>query len=283
MKQIQWFPGHMAKARRLIEEKLKIIDVVYEIVDARIPESSRNPMMDQIIQHKDKILILNKADLADPHVTDQWAKYYDQMGIAYVICNSLNDQIEKKVYEETTKLLAHLHDEDLNKGRVKRNFKAMVIGVPNVGKSQFINNMAGKNKVKTGNTPGITKNQSFIKAYKDLLLFDNPGVLWPKFETKEQAFRLALMGTIKDEILPLDDVTIFGIEFLRNHYQKALEKRYGFEIDDDMTTIDIIDMIGRKRGAIMAGNQVDYERVYHLFLYDLRNGALGALSFEKPN
>jgi ribosome biogenesis GTPase A len=283
MKQIQWFPGHMAKARRLIEEKLKIIDVVYEIVDARIPESSRNPMMDQIIQHKDKILILNKADLADPHVTDQWAKYYDQMGMAYVVCNSLNDQIAKKVYEETTKLLAHLHDEDLNKGRVKRNFKAMVIGVPNVGKSQFINNMAGKNKVKTGNTPGITKNQSFIKAYKDLLLFDNPGVLWPKFETKEQAFRLALMGTIKDEILPLDDVTIFGIEFLRNHYQKALEKRYGFEIDDDMTTIDIIDMIGRKRGAIMAGNQVDYERVYHLFLYDLRNGALGALSFEKPS
>jgi ribosome biogenesis GTPase A len=283
MKQIQWFPGHMAKARRLIEEKLKIIDVVYEIVDARIPESSRNPMMDQIIQHKDKILILNKADLADPRVTDQWAKYYDQMGIAYVVCNSLNDQIAKKVYEETTKLLAHLHDEDINKGRVKRNFKAMVIGVPNVGKSQFINNMAGKNKVKTGNTPGITKNQSFIKAYKDLLLFDNPGVLWPKFETKEQAFRLALMGTIKDEILPLDDVTIFGIEFLRNHYQKALEKRYGFEIDEDMTTIDIIDMIGRKRGAIMAGNQVDYERVYHLFLYDLRNGALGALSFEKPS
>jgi ribosome biogenesis GTPase A len=283
MKQIQWFPGHMAKARRLIEEKLKIIDVVYEIVDARIPESSRNPMMDQIIQHKDKILILNKADLADPRVTDQWAKYYDQMGISYVVCNSLNDQNAKKVYEETTKRLAHLHEEDRKKGRVERNFKAMVIGVPNVGKSQFINNMAGKNKVKTGNTPGITKTQSFIKAYKDLLLFDNPGVLWPKFETKEQAFRLALMGTIKDEILPLDDVTIFGIEFLRRHYQKALEKRYGFEIDEAMTTIDIIDMIGRKRGAIMAGNQVDYDRVYHLFLYDIRNGALGALSFEKPN
>jgi ribosome biogenesis GTPase A len=283
MKQIQWFPGHMAKARRLIEEKLKIIDVVYEIVDARIPESSRNPMMDQITQGKDKILILNKADLADPHVTDQWMRYYDQIGINYVVCNSLNDQIAKEVYEKTTKVLRHLHEEDLNKGRVKRNFKAMVIGVPNVGKSQFINNMAGKNKVKTGNTPGITKTQSFIKAYKDLLLFDNPGVLWPKFETKEQAFRLALMGTIKDEILPLDDVTIFGIEFLKNHYQKALEKRYGFDIDESMTNIEIIDMIGRKRGAIMAGNQVDYERVYHLFLYDLRNGALGALSFEKPN
>lgn len=283
MKQIQWFPGHMAKARRLIEEKLKIIDVVYEIVDARIPESSRNPMMDQITQGKDKIIILNKADLADPHVTDQWMRYYDQIGINYVVCNSLNDQIAKEVYEKTTKVLRHLHEEDLNKGRVKRNFKAMVIGVPNVGKSQFINNMAGKNKVKTGNTPGITKTQSFIKAYKDLLLFDNPGVLWPKFETKEQAFRLALMGTIKDEILPLDDVTIFGIEFLKNHYQKALEKRYGFDIDESMTNIEIIDMIGRKRGAIMAGNQVDYERVYHLFLYDLRNGALGALSFEKPN
>ncbi|HKL47364.1 MAG TPA: ribosome biogenesis GTPase YlqF [Candidatus Izemoplasmatales bacterium] len=282
MKQIQWFPGHMAKARRLIEEKLKIIDVVYEVIDARIPESSRNPMMDEIIQDKEKILILNKADLADKKVTEHWTTYYDQIGIDYVVCNSLNDQITKDVYHKTLNMLSYLHDEDLKKGRVKRNFKAMVIGVPNVGKSQFINNLAGKNKVKTGNTPGLTKSQSFIKAQKNLLLFDNPGVLWPKFSSKEQAFRLALMGTIKDDILPLDDVTIFGIEYLRNHYPKALEKRYGFDVHESMTTIDIIDMIGRKRGALMAGNEIDYERVFNLFLYDLRNGALGAMSFEKP-
>ncbi|MGE4571858.1 MAG: ribosome biogenesis GTPase YlqF [Candidatus Izemoplasmatales bacterium] len=282
MKQIQWYPGHMAKAKRLIEEKLKIIDVVYELVDARIPESSRNPMMDEITHKKDKILIINKTDLADPSLTKAWMKYYDQEQIPYVLCNSLNDNITQKVYEKTMKVLSHLHQDDINKGKAKRNFKAMVIGVPNVGKSQFINNMAGKNKVKTGNMPGVTKTQTFIKAEHDLLLFDNPGVLWPKFQSQDQAFRLALMGTIKDEILPLDEVVIYGIEYLRKHYPKALEKRYGFMVKDEMTTIDIIDMIGRKRGAIMAGNEIDYDRVFNLFLYDLRNGALGAMSFEKP-
>ncbi|QLY40267.1 ribosome biogenesis GTPase YlqF [Hujiaoplasma nucleasis] len=282
MKQIQWYPGHMAKAKRLIEEKLKIIDVVYELVDARIPESSRNPMMDEITHKKDKILIINKTDLADPSLTKAWMKYYDQEQIPYVLCNSLNDNITQKVYEKTMKVLSHLHQDDINKGKAKRNFKAMVIGVPNVGKSQFINNMAGKNKVKTGNMPGVTKTQTFIKAEHDLLLFDNPGVLWPRFQSQDQAFRLALMGTIKDEILPLDEVVIYGIEYLRKHYPKALEKRYGFMVKDEMTTIDIIDMIGRKRGAIMAGNEIDYDRVFNLFLYDLRNGALGAMSFEKP-
>lgn len=282
MKQIQWYPGHMAKAKRLIEEKLKVIDVVYELVDARIPESSRNPMMDEITNHKDKILILNKADLADPQVIKKWEKYYQTHQIPYVICNSLNDKILQDVYKKTKEVLKHLHDQDVEKGKQKRNFKAMVIGVPNVGKSQFINNLAGKNKVKTGNMPGITKNQTFIKAQNDLLLFDNPGVLWPKFSSPEQAFRLALMGTIKDAILPLDEVMLFGIEYLRDHYPSSLTKRYDFIIEDDMTTIDIVDQIGRRRGALLAGNEIDYERVTHLFLYDLRQGALGALSFESP-
>lgn len=282
MKQIQWYPGHMAKAKRLIEEKLKLVDVVYELVDARIPESTRNPMMDEITHHKDKILILNKADLADPLVTQAWANYYQKENIPYVICNSLNDKILQMVYQKTKEVLKHLHVQDIEKGRQKRHFKAMVIGVPNVGKSQFINNLAGKNKVKTGNIPGVTKIQSFIKAQKDLLLFDNPGVLWPKFSTREQAFRLALMGTIKDALLPLDEVTIFGIEYLREHYPNQLKKRYGFDIDETMTTIDVIDLIGRRRGALISGDEIDYERVFNLFLYDLRQGALGALSFEKP-
>jgi len=282
MKQIQWFPGHMAKARRLIEEKLKIIDVVYEVVDARIPESSRNPMMDEILKNKDIILILNKSDLADPNITKKWIDYYTKKNIPFVVSNALNENILDKVYHKTIEVLKHLHDKDQSKGKSKRNFKAMVIGVPNVGKSQFINNLAGKNKVRTGNIPGITKTQSFIKAKKDLLLFDNPGVLWPKFATKEQAFRLALMGTIKDDILPLDEVTIFGVEYLKDNYPKALEEKYNLDLSSLETTIDIIDEIGRRRGALMAGNEIDYERVFNLFLYDLRNGALGALSFEKP-
>lgn len=282
MKQIQWFPGHMAKAKRLIEEKLKLVDIVYELVDARIPESSRNPMMDEITNHKPKILILNKADLADPIITKAWGEYYDEQDIPYVICNSLNDKILEDVYKKTKTVLKHLHDLDESKGRQKRNFKAMVIGVPNVGKSQFINNLAGKNKVKTGNIPGITKMQTFIRAQNDLLLFDNPGVLWPKFSTLDQAFRLALMGTIKDAILPLDEVTIFGLEYLRVNYPNHLSKRYDFEIDSSMSTIDLIDLIGRRRGALVSGNEIDYDRVFNLFLYDLRQGSLGALSFEKP-
>lgn len=282
MKRIQWFPGHMAKARRLIEEKLKIVDVVYELIDARIPESSRNPMMDEILKEKSKILILNKSDLADPNITKQWIDYYTKNNIAFVVTNSLNENIIDKVYQKTLEVLKHLHDDDIRKGKTKRKFKAMVIGVPNVGKSQFINNLAGKNKVKTGNIPGITKSQSFIRAKKDLLLFDNPGVLWPRFETEGQAFRLALMGNIKDEILPLDEVTIFAIKYLNSAYPGALENRYQFETNADDTVIDIIDKIGRMRGALMAGNEVDYERVFNLFLYDLRNGAIGALSFEKP-
>lgn len=282
MKQIQWYPGHMAKARRLIEEKLKIIDVVFEIVDARVPESSRNPSMDEIIKNKVKIVVLNKSDLADKTITSKWLNYYDKLGINYVVCNSLNDKNIDKVYEKTTSILKHLHQNDINKGKTKRHFKAMVIGVPNVGKSQFINNLAGKNKVKTGNIPGITKTQSFIKAKKDLLLFDNPGVLWPKFETKEQAFKLALIGTIKDEILPLDEICLFGISFLRENYPKALENRYNLKVTSSLTDIEILDKIGEKRGAIMAGKEIDYDRVFNLFLYDLRNGALGDLSFEKP-
>ncbi len=282
MKQIQWYPGHMAKARRLIEEKLKIIDVVFEIVDARIPESSRNKAMDNIIKNKARILILNKSDLADKEITNKWLDYYDKQEIDYVVCNSLNDKNIDRVYNKTISVLNHLHQNDIDKGKTKRKFKAMVIGVPNVGKSQFINNLSEKNKVKTGNIPGITKSQSFIKAKKDLLLFDNPGVLWPKFETKEQAFKLAVVGTIKDELLPLDEVCIFAIKYLRSHYPKVIENRYNFTINKDMHEIDILDKIGIKRGALMAGKEIDYDRVFNLFLYDLRNGVLGELSFERP-
>ncbi|MFW5888828.1 MAG: ribosome biogenesis GTPase YlqF [Bacillota bacterium] len=282
MKQIQWYPGHMAKAKRLIEEKLKIIDVIYEIVDARVPESSRNKAMDDIIKDKIKIIILNKSDLADKDITNKWLNYYDKLGIDYVVCNSLTEKNIDRVYNKTIASLKHLHKNDITKGKEKRKFKAMVIGVPNVGKSQFINNLAGKNKVKTGNIPGITKNQSFIRAKKDLLLFDNPGVLWPRFETKEQAFKLALIGTIKDELLPLDEVCLFGIRYLRENYPKVLEKRYDFSLNNNLSEIDILDKIGKKRGALMGGKEIDYDRVYKLFLYDLRNGNLGELSFEEP-
>lgn len=280
MKQIQWFPGHMAKARRLIEEKLPIIDIVYELLDARIPESSRNPMLGDIIKNKPKLVILNKADLADETKTNEWILKYEKQGINCIAVNSLTGNALNIVYKKTLEILKPLIDKEAKKGMKARSYRAIVIGIPNVGKSQFINNLAGKNKVKTGNIPGVTKVQSYIKTQKDLLLLDNPGVLWPKFENEEVSFNLALLGSIKDDILPLDEVCIYGINFIAKHYPNKLKERYGITIEDEINPIDIMDQIGLRRGCKISGGEIDYDRVINLFLYDLRNLKLGRITFE---
>jgi len=281
MKQIQWFPGHMAKARRQIEEKLKVIDIVFELVDARIPVSSSNPMLNEIIKDKPKLIMLNKIDLADPKITEEWVRYYQSMGIPTIPVNSLNDNLQNLIYLKTKDILKPLIEKEEAKGMKQRPFNAMVLGIPNVGKSQFINNLAQKNKVKTGNKPGVTKMQSFLSAGDNLRVYDNPGVLWPKFDDELTGMKLALLGSIKDSLLPLDDVTLFGIEYLSKYYPKNLEKRYGIKLDELETKIDILDAIGKRRGCLISGGEVDYERVYSLFLNDLRNGQLGRLSFER--
>ena len=281
MKQIQWFPGHMAKARRQIEEKLKVIDIVFELVDARIPISSSNPMLNEIIKDKPKLIMLNKIDLADPRITEDWINYYQLKGISAIPVNSLNDNLQNLIYSRTKEILKPLIDKEEAKGMKQRPFNAMVLGIPNVGKSQFINNLAKKNKVKTGNKPGVTKMQSFLSAGDNLRVYDNPGVLWPKFDDEFTGMKLALLGSIKDSVLPLDEVTLFGIDYLRQYYPVNLEKRYGIKLDELDTKIDILDAIGRRRGCLIGGGEVDYERVYNLFLNDLRNGQLGRLSFER--
>lgn len=280
MKQIQWFPGHMQKARRQIEEKLPIVDIVYEIIDARIPESSRNPFLAEIIKDKPKLLILNKTDLADDALTKQWIKTYESEDIQCIDVNALNGNILQKVYKKTEEILKPKMSKEKDKGMTKRAYRAIVIGIPNVGKSQFINNLAGKNKVKTGNLPGVTKTQSYIKTKSNLLLLDNPGVLWPKFENKAVGYNLALLGSIKDDILPLDDVAIYGINFLKERYPEKLKNRYNLKNLSDLTAIEIMDEIGKRRGCKISGGYIDYDRVINLFLYDLRNFKMGKITLE---
>lgn len=281
MKQIQWFPGHMAKARRQIEEKLQVIDIVYEVVDARVPLSSSNPMLNDIIRHKPKLILLNKDDLADPKITKEWIKYYKENAIEALSINSLTDNLEKTIYQKTLEILRDTIEKEAAKGMKPRPFNAIVIGIPNVGKSQFINNLAKKNKAKTGNLPGVTKIQSFLNAGGNLRVYDNPGVLWPKFDDELTGMKLALLGSIKDSILPIDEVTLFGIEYLKKHYPESLEKRYGIDLTSLNDNIEILDAIGKKRGCLVSGGEIDYDRVYNLFLNDLRNGLLGRMSFER--
>jgi ribosome biogenesis GTPase A len=280
MKQIQWFPGHMQKARRQIEEKLPIIDIVYEVIDARIPESSRNPFLGEIIKGKPKLMILNKTDLADDLKTKEWIDYYESQGIDCISTNALTGNILSKVYKKTLKILEPLVQKEKEKGMKKRAFRAIVIGIPNVGKSQFINNLSGKNKVRTGNLPGVTKAQSYVKTNGDLLLLDNPGVLWPKFENEKVGLNLALLGSIKDDILPLDNVAIYGINFLIENYPSRLDEKYGIKNIEGLTSIEIMDEIGARRGCKLSKNQIDYDRVINLFLYDLRNFKLGKITLE---
>lgn len=283
MKQIQWFPGHMAKARRLIEEKLSVIDIVYELVDARIPKASSNPMLGDIIKNKPRLVLLNKSDLADPQITKSWIGYYEELGFKAIAINSLTDNLQDLIYNETKNVLSDLIIKEKTRGMKQRPFKAMVIGIPNVGKSQFINNLAKKNKVKTGNKPGVTKMQSFISAGENLRVFDNPGVLWPKFDNAEMGFNLALLGSIKDSLLPIDEVCLYGIDYLRKNYPNNLDERYNIEVEKLSDKVAILDEIGKKRGCLIAGGEIDYDRVFMLFLNDLRNGNLGRMSFERVN
>ncbi|MFA7561365.1 MAG: ribosome biogenesis GTPase YlqF [Candidatus Izemoplasmatales bacterium] len=280
MKQIQWFPGHMAKARRQIEEKLPVIDIVYELVDARIPLASSNPMLLEIIHNKPRLILLNKVDLADPKVTKEWLDYYQAEDLKAVETNSLTDNLQVKIYEITKEILKTELEKEKVKGKSLRPLNAIVIGIPNVGKSQFINNLAKKNKVRTGNKPGVTKIQSFLNAGDNLRVYDNPGVLWPKFDD-ETGLKLALLGSIKDSLLPLDDVVLYGIDYLKKYYPDALNKRYKINTQELDAPLAILDQIGKNRGCLISGGEIDYDRVFNLFLNDLRNGELGRMSFER--
>lgn len=277
---IQWFPGHMAKARRQVTEKLKLVDIIFELVDARIPQSSRNPMIDEIIQHKPRIVLLNKADMADKERTKEWINYFKKQGIQALAINSHAGIGMKEITALAKVVLVEKFDRMKAKGIRPRAIRAMIVGIPNAGKSTLINRLAKKNIAKTGNTPGVTKAQQWIKVGKELELLDTPGILWPKFEDQEVGLKLALTGAIKDTILNLQDIAIFGLRFLENEYPERLKERYNLEtIPED--TVELFDHIGTFRGALSGGGVVDYDKVTELIIRDIRGEKFGPLTFEK--
>ena len=277
MGKIQWFPGHMAKAKRQLTEKLPLVDIVFELVDARIPDASRNPDLMQLIENKPSILILMKPDLADPNVTNEWLSYYREQGITALTFNGKSDREIPKLIEAAEAALTDHAAKRESKGLLERAMRAVTVGVPNVGKSTLINRFAGKNITRTGNRPGMTQAQQWIKYKKQVELLDIPGILWPKFEDQEVGNKLALTGAIKDQLLLLDDIAMYGITQLRTAYPEALSSRFDLteELLKNGSASDILIEITRNRGF-----QEDYERGAEKFIHELRNGKIGRFTFD---
>ena len=281
MAQIQWFPGHMAKARREITEKLKLVDIVLEILDARVPISSRNPMMGEILKDKPTLVLLNKANLADKKVTLEWIEYFKNNGIKALDIDLIDNYNVNKIIPACNEVLAKEIEAAKAKGYSNFKIRALVVGIPNVGKSTFINTLAKRKAAVTGDKPGVTKSQTWIKINNSLELLDTPGILWPKFENEVVAHNLALCGAIKDDILPLDDVISYGLQFMQKYYPDNLNNRYQVNVTEDMELLDIYEVIGRRRNCLLKGNQIDYDRVVNLVLFDVRHNNLGAMSYDR--
>ncbi|SDM64252.1 ribosome biogenesis GTPase A [Fictibacillus solisalsi] len=279
---IQWFPGHMAKARREITEKLKLIDVVFELVDARVPLASRNPMIDEITAGKPRLLLLNKADMADPEVTRLWVEYFQGKGLPVLVLNSKTGQGINKIEAAAKELVKEKFDKMKAKGIIKpRAVRALILGIPNVGKSTLINRMAGKNIAVTGDKPGVTKKQQWIKVGSSLELLDTPGILWPKFEDQSIGLKLAVTGAIKETLLDFSEIVLFALNYYKDHYPERLQERYNLE-EIPEEAIQLFDAIGKKRGCLMSGGLIDYEKTAEIVLRDIRAEKLGRLSYERP-
>jgi ribosome biogenesis GTPase A len=278
---IQWFPGHMAKARRQVTEKLKLIDIVFELVDARIPAASRNPMIDEIISNKPRLLLLNKSDLADSTVTKEWSSYYLKNGVPTLQIDSQTGTGMKQIVTVSREILKEKFDKMASKGIKPRAIRALIVGIPNVGKSTLINRLAKKNIAQTGDRPGVTKAQQWIKVGRELELLDTPGILWPKFEDPLVGLKLATTGAIKDNLLNLQEITVFALEFLKENYPERLKERYNIEdIPEDI--VELFDVIGKKRGCMMSGGLIDYDKTAELIIREIRGEKLGRISFERP-
>ena len=278
---INWFPGHMAKTRREIGEKLKLIDIVYEVVDARIPYSSRIVDIDDLIKDKPKVIIMTKKDLCDIEKTNKWISYYEERGYKVFLVDLINDKSLGKLFDMTDSVLSELNERREEKGLLQRKYRALIMGVPNVGKSTLINKITGKKATSVGDKPGVTKTISWIRINDKLELMDTPGILWPKIEDQEVALNLATFSSIKDEILPIDEVACYILKYMYENYPSSLVDRYGLDYLDEDDYTDAYELIGRKRGCIIKGNEVDYNKVSTLIVRDLRNGYLGGVTFDE--
>jgi len=279
---IQWFPGHMAKTKRQVMEKIKQIDVVFELVDARIPQSSRNPMIDEMVSGKPRLFLLNKADLADPDVTEKWQRFFQSQDTEALALNSQTGQGIEQIVTAAERVMHEKHEKMRAKGMNPRAIRALILGIPNVGKSTLINRLAGKKITKVGDRPGVTRNQQWIKVKGKLELLDTPGSLWPKFEDEATGMRLAATGAIKDELFESQEVALFVLRFLKIHYPEKLKERYKLNGIPD-NDIDLFDEIGKNRGCIIRGGEIDYDKTGALILRDLQTGKTGRISLEEPD
>ena len=274
MATIQWFPGHMSKARRQVQENLKHVDFVTILVDARLPLSSQNPMLTKIVGDKPKLLILNKADLADSNRTKEWRTYFKSQGIKTLAINSKEQSTVKLVTDAAKSLMADKIQRLRERGIQKETLRTMIIGIPNAGKSTLMNRLAGKKIAVVGNKPGVTKGQQWLKSNKDLEILDTPGILWPKFEDELVGLKLALTGAIKDQLLPMDEVTIFGLNYFKTYYPERLEELFkGIDLEEEAP--EIIMEMTRKLGF-----REDYDRFYNLFVKEVRDGKLGRYTLD---
>ena len=277
---INWYPGHMAKTKRLIKENLSDIDIIYELVDSRMPYSSKIQEVDEITKNKPKVLVMTKYDLCDKVETNKWIKKYESEGY-YVIKMDIINDFDKKIFIKTTKEV--LKDKDLKreeKGLEKRKYRVLIMGVPNVGKSTLLNRLVGRKATNVGNMPGVTKEVSWIRIDDDLELMDTPGILWPKIDVDNIAYNLASFTAIKEEVLPLNKVAIYILETLEKYYPSKLEERYGFSSLDEDIVVNL-DMIGKKRGCLIKGGEIDYDKVITIIINDLKNGYINGITFDR--
>jgi len=291
---INWYPGHMAKTKKQMLEDLKLIDVVVEIVDARIPKASQNPDLQEWIKHKKKIMVFNKADLAEEKKNQEWVEYYKKQGQAVVLTDSNTGKGIQEAIREIEKIGKEMKEAEAQKGRKGRAIRVMVVGIPNVGKSSFINRITKKSSMAVGNKPGITRQKQWIRVKENIELLDTPGILWPKLGQEEVALRLAYTGTIKDDVLEKTEVAFYLLKYLLEEKRENVITRYSFtkeEIEEIMNreeypenenVLEILHQIGRKRGAIVSGGRVDEEKVANLLLEEFRSGKLGKMTLETP-
>ena len=278
----QWYPGHMTKAVRQMQEDIKLIDLVIEIIDARIPFSSRNPDIDKLAQNKSRVIILNKSDLSDSKVNALWKVHFEKNGIFVLEADSRNGKTLNKLNDLVKQACAEKIERDRKRGIINRPLRAMVVGIPNVGKSTFINSFAGKACAKTGNKPGVTKGKQWIRLGKGLELLDTPGILWPKFDSPEVGEHLALIGAINDEIIHTDELAMAGIKFLIESYPNLLTERYDKDLDMTKKGHEILSDLAVSRNLMAKGGVPDIDRMASVFIEELRSGKIGRISIERP-
>ena len=274
----QWYPGHMTKARRMMQENIKLIDIVVELVDARVPFSSKNPDIDELAKNKYRLIVLNKADMADAKTTAAWQNYFEAKGFFVAKVNSQKGAGMKEVKSLIEKACQEKKARDKKRGILNRPLRAMVVGIPNVGKSTFINTFAGRACAKTGNKPGVTKGKQWIRLNKGVELLDTPGILWPKFEDQQVGIRLACVGSIKDDILNMEELALWLIDYLRENYKGILAERY--QITEEGTSVEVLEAIARARGCLKKQEELDYAKASLILFDDFRPGKMGRITLE---